>query len=153
MHPQIFDMVDEKSREKCLKEIRLVQSLTHDNIIKYIDAFIENHELMLIFEYAEVRVHCICMHAACGGTHKRLDCVGGVRERALDVRVVSVVTRPPPFPAPPHQAGDLKRQLRKALEKEARFDERVIWKYFSQIAGGELRPPGSALLSSCCTVL
>ena len=46
---------------------------------------------------------------------------------------------PPPFPAPPaHQAGDLKRQLRKALEKEARFDERVIWKYFSQIAGGEL---------------
>ena len=98
MHPQIFDMVDEKSREKCLKEIRLVQSLTHDNIIKYIDAFIENHELMLIFEYAEVRVHCICMHAACGGTHKRLDCVGGVRERALDVRVVSVVTRPPPSP-------------------------------------------------------
>ncbi len=52
---QIFDMVDERSREKCLKEIRLVQSLSHDNIIKYIDAFIENHELMLIFEYAEVR--------------------------------------------------------------------------------------------------
>lgn len=34
------------------------------------------------------------------------------------------------------QAGDLKRQLRKALEREARFDERVIWKYFSQIADG-----------------
>lgn len=34
------------------------------------------------------------------------------------------------------QAGDLKRQLRKARERQARFDERVIWKYFSQIAKG-----------------
>lgn len=32
------------------------------------------------------------------------------------------------------EAGDLKRQLRKAKEREARFDERVVWKYFSQIA-------------------
>jgi serine/threonine protein kinase len=32
------------------------------------------------------------------------------------------------------EAGDLKRQIRKAREREARFDERVVWKYFSQIA-------------------
>lgn len=32
------------------------------------------------------------------------------------------------------EAGDLKRQLRKAREREARFDERVVWKYFAQIA-------------------
>ncbi len=38
------------------------------------------------------------------------------------------------------QAGDLKRQLRKALEREARFDERVIWKYFSQIVDGAPKP-------------
>lgn len=31
-------------------------------------------------------------------------------------------------------AGDLKRQLRKALEKGVGFEERVIWKYFSQIS-------------------
>jgi serine/threonine protein kinase len=31
------------------------------------------------------------------------------------------------------EAGDLKRQVRKAQEREARFDERVIWKYFVQI--------------------
>jgi NIMA (never in mitosis gene a)-related kinase len=31
-------------------------------------------------------------------------------------------------------AGDLKRQLRKAQEREVRFEERVVWKYFSQIA-------------------
>ena len=30
-------------------------------------------------------------------------------------------------------AGDLKRQLRKAQERNIGFDERVIWKYFSQI--------------------
>lgn len=48
------------------------------------------------------------------------------------------------------EAGDLKRQLRKAREKEARFDERVIWKYFSQIAaGGSLLSEG-ALLSNMC---
>lgn len=33
-------------------------------------------------------------------------------------------------------AGDLKRQLRKAQEKQTPFEERIIWKYFSQIADG-----------------
>lgn len=80
----LFDIMDAKSREKCLKEIRLVQSLDHPNIIRYLDGFFEDKQLILIFEYAE--------------------------------------------------AGDLKRQLRKAKEREARFDERVIWKYFAQVA-------------------
>jgi NIMA (never in mitosis gene a)-related kinase len=31
-------------------------------------------------------------------------------------------------------AGDLKRQIRKAQEKATYFEERVCWKYFSQIA-------------------
>ena len=31
-------------------------------------------------------------------------------------------------------AGDLKRQLRKAQERDTGFDERIIWKYFSQMA-------------------
>ena len=31
------------------------------------------------------------------------------------------------------EAGDLKRQIRKANEKHATFDERVIWKYFGQL--------------------
>ena len=32
------------------------------------------------------------------------------------------------------EAGDLKRQIRKAKEKKARFHERVVWRYFSLIA-------------------
>ena len=60
------------------REVRLLQSLAHPNIIAYLDSFIENNELIIVFEWAE--------------------------------------------------AGDLKRQVRKALEKKARFDERVVWK-------------------------
>lgn len=79
-----FDTLDSKSRLKCLKELKLVQTLEHPNIIRYLDGFLEGNVLYLVFEYAE--------------------------------------------------AGDLKRQIRKAREREARFDERVVWKYFSQIA-------------------
>lgn len=78
---QIFNMMDEKSRfvmplgvvvpcpalpcltavhtppachrEKCLKEIHLVKSVSHRNIIAFYDAFIVNKELWLVFEYAE----------------------------------------------------------------------------------------------------
>lgn len=51
---KIFDKMDERSREKCLKEIKLVQSLFHRNIIQYLDSFIEDDVLLLVFEYAEV---------------------------------------------------------------------------------------------------
>jgi hypothetical protein len=40
------------------------QTLEHPNIIRYIDAFIENNDLMLIFEYAEVRNTATQRHAA-----------------------------------------------------------------------------------------
>ena len=74
----IFDMMDEKARDKTLKEVlmstrrhgstsasvscqiytvmyqvRLLQSLEHPNIIRYLDAFIDNSELIIIFEWAE----------------------------------------------------------------------------------------------------
>ncbi|CAK4083636.1 unnamed protein product [Aphanomyces euteiches] len=80
----IFNLMDAKAREKTLKEVRLVQSVHHPNIIQYIDAFIgHDDELCIAFEWAE--------------------------------------------------AGDLKRQIRKANEKNTRFEEPVIWKYFAQI--------------------
>ena len=79
-----IDMMDQKSREKTLKEVRLLQGLEpHQNVIRYLDAFIDGNELIIVFEWAA--------------------------------------------------AGDLKRQIRKAQEREMHFDERVVWKYFSQI--------------------
>ncbi|KAH8069636.1 serine/threonine kinase [Aureococcus anophagefferens] len=77
------DSMDHRAREKCLKEVRLLQSLHHPNIIRYLDSLIEGDELVIVFEWAA--------------------------------------------------AGDLKRQIRKAVERKQGFEERVIWKYFSQI--------------------
>ena len=77
------DSMDAKAREKCLKEVRLLQSLSHQNIVQYLDSSIDGDELVIIFEWAA--------------------------------------------------AGDLKRQVRKANERGKPFEERVIWRYFSQI--------------------
>ena len=77
------DTIDEKAREKTLKEVGLLQSLDHPNVIRYMDSFITDNDLVIVFEWAA--------------------------------------------------AGDLKRQLRKAQERGVGFEERVIWKYFSQI--------------------
>lgn len=49
----IFDMMVPKQREKCLKEVRLLQSLDHPNIVKLKDSFIDNNELLIIVEWAE----------------------------------------------------------------------------------------------------
>ncbi|KAE9339431.1 hypothetical protein PR003_g11011 [Phytophthora rubi] len=84
----IFDLMNLKAREKTLKEVRLVQSVSHSNIIQYLDAFVQNNELYIAFEWAE--------------------------------------------------AGDLKRQIRKANEKGVRFDERTIWRYVTQLCGAIL---------------
>lgn len=51
---QIFDMMDAKARERCLKEVNLLQTLpVHPCIIQYIDSFIDNNELYIVFEWAE----------------------------------------------------------------------------------------------------
>lgn len=78
------DMMNDKAKEKCLKEVRLLQNLDHPNIIRYEDSFLTDNDLFIVYEWAA--------------------------------------------------AGDLKRQLRKAQERGSGFEERVIWKYFSQIS-------------------
>ena len=50
----IFDMMDAKSRNKCLREVLMLQTISkHENLIAYLDAFIEDNELMIVFEWAE----------------------------------------------------------------------------------------------------
>ena len=46
------DSMDDKAREKCLKEVRLLQSLEHPNIVRYLDSLIEGDELIIVFEWA-----------------------------------------------------------------------------------------------------
>ena len=46
-------MMDPKQRDKCLKEVKLMQPLDHPNIIKYLDSFIYNNELIIATEWAE----------------------------------------------------------------------------------------------------
>ena len=51
---QIFDMMDAKARDRCLKEVHLLRTLPkHPCIITYLDSFIDNNELYIIFEWAE----------------------------------------------------------------------------------------------------
>jgi NIMA (never in mitosis gene a)-related kinase len=46
-------MLDPKQREKWIKEIKLLQSLSHPNVIQYLDSFMSENELLIAIEWAE----------------------------------------------------------------------------------------------------
>eukprot|EP00873_Tetraselmis_striata_P039572 jgi/Tetstr1/459836/TSEL_005185.t1 len=50
---QIFEIMDSKVRNDCINEVKILQSLEHPHVVKYIDSFIEENELIIVLEWAE----------------------------------------------------------------------------------------------------
>ena len=47
-----IDMMDRKAIGKCLNEVKLLQSLDHENIIRYMEYFLSEEDLTIIVEWA-----------------------------------------------------------------------------------------------------
>ena len=104
----IVDIMDKKTRDKCLKEVKLLQSLEHPNIIQYLDAFLSGAS-----DFQHAARGDDGAHGARGNgkvaEHGGPQVVGNGGAQNDLIIVLEWA-----------EAGDLKRQLRKAIHKRAR---------------------------------
>ena len=45
-------MNDVKQRDNCIKEVKLMEKLSHKNITQYIESFIQDNEMFIAVEWA-----------------------------------------------------------------------------------------------------
>lgn len=122
---QIFEIMDSKIRNDCINEVKILQSLDHPNVVKYIDSFIEVRELPA---QEWIRYPLPFPFHPSPSMYRSLTRNDFMQENEL-VIVLEWAER-----------GDLKGLLKERREKVGQlFTESEIWVYFGQVRAFELQ--------------
>eukprot|EP00955_Chlamydomonas_euryale_P033549 347947-Chlamydomonas_euryale.AAC.8 len=131
--------MSQKKRERCLQEVKLLSKLSHPNIIQMLDAFIDDNQLIIIFEWAPAGGRSgSCMHGCmCVRDNAHVDALrkqdGGLRMHLVPACTTCACAWQSTNMHACVPAGDLKRLIKKTAEAKKTLDEPSIWMFFAQI--------------------